>query len=64
MSNAVQKAIQRAKEKRERKLAIWWQNRMKDPVESAKIERNKKQFEADFAAGIPMEFPVVVDEII
>lgn len=57
MSNAVSQAIARAKEKRERRLAKWWENKMRDPVERAKIEANRARFVEEFAKGEPMTYP-------
>lgn len=61
MSQSVLNAIQRAREKRERKLAAWWKNRMKDPSGAAKIKENRIRFESEFSNGIPMDFPIVLD---
>ena len=59
MSNAARKAIQRAKEKRERKLAQWWENVMKDPAKRAKVETNRIRFAEEFAKSEPMTFPEI-----
>lgn len=61
MSQSVLNAIQRAREKRERKLAAFWQRKEANPAEWAKIKENRIRFESEFSNGIPMDFPIVLD---
>jgi len=51
--------LQRAKEKRERKLARWWENEMHDPIRRERVIANRAKFIEEFAKGEPMTFPEI-----
>lgn len=55
MSQVALNAIEKARLKRERKLAERWANLKKDPIEWAKIEKRRAEAEQSFANGIPLE---------
>jgi hypothetical protein len=55
MSQSVINAIQRAADKRRRKLAQWWVNQLKDPVRAEQIKSNQIRFNQEFEKGIRLE---------
>lgn len=55
MSNSVINAISRAREKRNKKLAQWWQNQFKDEKRANLIRENRFNFDSKFSAGTPLE---------
>jgi hypothetical protein len=55
MSQSVINAIQRAADKRRRKLAQWWANQKKDVNRLNQIAFNLLRFNQEFDAGIKLE---------